>query len=159
MLSRQLTSVVKAGLLVLLLALDVCTRAAPPVSRRNILLIIGDDIGIDSLALYNDDPSATFPPTPALDALAGRGVLFTRAYANPTCSPTRAAILTGLLPLSNGVYDNGVDLDPAVGAGGFAGRLADSGYDTAFIGKAHFASRRTFGPTGTPGLSRSSSCR
>ena len=61
-----------------------------------------------------------------------------------------ASILTGLLPLSHGVCDNGIDLDPAVGETGFARRLAASGYRSAFIGKAHFSTKGTFAPTGSP---------
>jgi len=48
------------------------------------------------------------------------------------------------------VHDNGIDLDPATGQAGFAGQLARAGYDTAFIGKAHFSTYHTYEPTGTP---------
>ena len=60
------------------------------------------------------------------------------------------SILTGLLPRTHGVHDNGIDLDPSTGDKGFAGALAAAGYDTAFFGKTHFATYHTFGPTGTP---------
>ena len=80
----------------------VATATAVP--SRNVLLIIADDVGIDSLALFNDDPSASFPPTPTLDGLAQRGVLFSKAYAYPTCSPTRAAILTGRYGFRTGIF-------------------------------------------------------
>ena len=53
------------------------------------------------------------------------------------------------------MWDNGVDLDPKVGAQGFAGTLAKSGYETAFIGKAHFATKATFKATGTPECNKS----
>jgi arylsulfatase A-like enzyme len=75
--------------------------AVPP---RNLLLIIADDVGIDSLALFNDDAGASFPPTPTLNGLAQRGISFSRAYAYPTCSPTRAAILTGRYGYRTGVF-------------------------------------------------------
>jgi len=54
----------------------------------NILVVIADDVGVDKTAAYGEhaDP----PPTPNLTALAERGVLFTRAFAYPKCSPTRA---------------------------------------------------------------------
>lgn len=54
---------------------------------------------------------------------------------NLVCQPSRASILTGLLPLAHGVWDNGVDLDPNVGEQGFASTLARAGYCSAFIGK------------------------
>ena len=56
-----------------------------------------------------------------------------------------------MYPLTHGVYDNGIDLPEGIGEAGFAGQLAEQGYSTAFIGKAHFASRQTFEPSGTPG--------
>lgn len=89
--------------------------------------------------------------TPHLDRLAAQGTRFTAAITPcVVCQPARASILTGLLPCTHGVHDNGIDLDPAIGERGFAGALAGAGYDTAFFGKAHFATYHTFGATGTP---------
>jgi arylsulfatase A-like enzyme len=53
------------------------------------------------------------------------------------------------------VWDNGVDLDPRIGEQGFAGTLARAGYQTALIGKAHFSTKSTFAPTGTPECNKS----
>lgn len=89
--------------------------------------------------------------TPHLDRLAADGTHFSACITpNPICQPARASILTGFLPLSHGVCDNGIDLDPALGQAGFAGQLAQAGYATALIGKGHFASRSTFVPNGNP---------
>ena len=68
--------------------------ALPASAARNVLLIIADDFGTDSLGLYNPAAGAT-APTPNLNALAANGVRFANAYACPVCSPTRAAMLTG----------------------------------------------------------------
>lgn len=88
--------------------------------------------------------------TPHLDRLASQGTRFTSCITpNLVCQPSRASILTGFLPLSHGVIDNGIDLPEATGKAGFAGALAARGYDTAFIGKAHFATANTFAPTGS----------
>ena len=57
-------------------------------------------------------------------------------------------MLTGLLPLTHGCHDNGIDLDEAIGERGFAGTLGRAGYATAFIGKAHFSSNHSPVPTG-----------
>lgn len=59
----------------------------------NVLVVLLDDVGRDKLHAYGVSPSA--PPTPNLDALAARGVLFRNAWAYHACSPTRAALLTG----------------------------------------------------------------
>ncbi|HPU53799.1 MAG TPA: sulfatase-like hydrolase/transferase [Burkholderiaceae bacterium] len=112
----------------------------------NILLITSDQQRADCFGFENPHIS-----TPHLDALAARGTRFSACITpNLVCQPSRASILTGLLPLTHGVWDNGVDLDPAVGERGFAGSLAGAGWDTAFIGKAHFSTKTTFQPTGTP---------
>ena len=74
-------------------ALLAVTVQAQPGS---VLLIIADDLGIDSLAGFNDDPGASFPPTPTIDSLQSGGITFSRFYAYSTCSPTRRSILTGL---------------------------------------------------------------
>ena len=89
--------------------------------------------------------------TPHLDRLRAEGA-WLRNTITPcvVCQPARASILTGQLPLTHGVHDNGIDLDPATGARGMAGALEAAGYDTAFFGKAHFATSHTFRPTGTP---------
>ena len=114
--------------------------------KPNILLITSDQQRADCFGFEN--PRIR---TPHLDALAREGTRFSACITpNLVCQPSRASILTGLLPLTHGVWDNGVDLDPAVGEAGFAGSLARAGYATAMIGKAHFATKSTFAPTGTP---------
>jgi arylsulfatase A-like enzyme len=89
--------------------------------------------------------------TPHLDAMAREGTRFSACITpNLVCQPSRASILTGLLPYTHGVSDNGIDLAPETGAAGFAGAFAATGYRTAYIGKAHFATSHTFAATGTP---------
>ena len=74
--------------------------------------------------------------TPNLDALAARGTVFDRAYvANPVCMPNRSSILTGRLPSAHGVVFNDRSLD--WGANTFVRQLADAGYHTRHVGKAH----------------------
>ena len=69
---------------------------------------------------------------------------------NLVCQPSRASILTGLLPYTHGVSDNGIDLDPKIGGTGFAAAFSSAGYRTGYVGKAHFATSHTFKATGTP---------
>ena len=114
--------------------------------QPNILIITSDQQRGDCYGFERPEVK-----TPHLDRLARDGTRFNACITpNLVCQPSRASILTGLLPLTHGVWDNGVDLDPKVGAQGFAGTLAKSGYQTAFLGKAHFATKSTFAPTGTP---------
>lgn len=72
----------------------VVLRATP--RPENVLIVVLDDVGVEVLGTYGLDAGAV--PTPALDRLAMEGVTFTRAYAMPSCSPTRAALLTGRYP-------------------------------------------------------------
>ena len=88
--------------------------------------------------------------TPHLDLLAAEGLsLETVITPCVVCQPARASILTGLLPRTHGVHDNGIDLDPELGRKGFAGSLSAAGYHTGKIGKAHFATYHTFADTGS----------
>lgn len=68
----------------------------------NVLLVIADDLGADSFPL-TAQASASLPPMPNLTALKNSGVLFTRAYAHPVCSPSRASMLTGRHPFRTGI--------------------------------------------------------
>lgn len=74
-------------------------KAASGDDGRNILLILADDLGLEAATLYPASlRRATEPPAPAtpnLEELARHGVLFRNAWVNPSCSPTRATILTG----------------------------------------------------------------
>lgn len=94
------------ALLGLTAALPGCER--PPrcgwptdETAENVLVIIADDVGVDKTSAYG--PDTTGPGTPNIDALAARGLLFRNAYATPTCSPTRATLLTGRLPSRHGI--------------------------------------------------------
>ncbi|MFK7964937.1 MAG: sulfatase [Burkholderiaceae bacterium] len=120
--------------------------------RPNILLITSDQQRADCFGFEGRKIK-----TPHLDALAQDGTRFSRCITpNVVCQPSRASILTGLLPSSHGVSDNGIDLPAETGDQGFAGTLARAGYSTRMIGKAHFSSFHTFSPTGTPECVKSS---
>ena len=71
-------------------------QAAP-----NILLIIADDMGVETLASYGlgENP----PTTAALDELARDGVRFNNFWTQPVCSPTRATMLTGRYGFRTGI--------------------------------------------------------
>jgi len=99
--------------------------------RPNILLITSDQQHFSTLGCINERIS-----TPALDRLANEGTRFNRAYCNnPTCTPSRATIITGKYPSWHGAWSLGTKLDetePTVGE-----LLGEAGYATQLIGKAH----------------------
>jgi len=80
-------------LLLVLAAPSSAAQRAPADSPPNILLLIGDDVGVDLVGAYHEHPDPA--KTPVIDALASKGLLFRNAYADPSCSPTRAALITG----------------------------------------------------------------
>ena len=83
-----------------------CFSGSVHAAPKNILLLIADDYGVDSSSLYNTTTTgAVLPPTPNIASLASNGVTFTRAYANPVCSPTRACLLTGRFGFRTGIGD------------------------------------------------------
>lgn len=127
--------------------------------RPNILLIIGDDIGIDATTnmypglidslVKQYGPSGHNHPdykkidghtssTPTLDTLAKSGMRFTQAWTQPFCSPTRTSLLTGLYSAKTGVLDYLGYLTKNHHS--FATDLKEKGgYSTAVFGKWHIA--------------------
>jgi arylsulfatase A-like enzyme len=108
--------------------------AAAP--RPAIVLITCDELRADALSCYGGRAVRT----PHLDALATGGVRFRAAYtASPWCLPSRASLLTGLLPHHHGAYSNFRDrrLDPA--RPNLYNTLRAGGYRIAHAGKCHYA--------------------
>ena len=86
------------------LARSAAAQAASPTRERpNVLFIAIDDLN-DWVGCLGGHPDVK---TPNIDRLAARGALFTHAYCSaPACNPSRASLLTGILPSSSGVYSN-----------------------------------------------------
>lgn len=107
-------------------------------SAPNVVVVLLDDVGRDKIGLYGDAPVT--PPTPNLDRLAARGVLFRNVWAAPVCSPTRAALLTGRGSDRTGIGDiiRGADgVDTPLPSSEITLAEALPGYATAAIGKWH----------------------
>lgn len=112
-------------------------------ARPNVVLIMTDNHGAWTLGCYGNRDIRT----PNIDALAGRGVLFTDVYSsNPVCSPTRATFLTGLIPSQHGVHrylgaggaQTGPDAYCTIGEFRTLPKtLAGSGYACGLAGKWH----------------------
>ena len=100
--------------------------------RPNILLITSDQQHWNTLGCLNPEVQ-----TPHLDRLAREGTLYERAYCpNPTCTPTRASIITGKYPSQHGAWSLGTKLSEAEHTVGED--FSQAGYRTGLVGKAHF---------------------
>src|SRR5688572_31808060 len=75
--------------------------AQAPAKKPNIVVIMGDDIGIWNIGAYHRGMMAG--KTPHLDKLAKEGMLFTDYYAEASCTAGRAAFVTGQLPIRTGL--------------------------------------------------------
>jgi N-sulfoglucosamine sulfohydrolase len=119
--------------LALLLAAAVAPAAEKP---RNILLLVADDLGCD-LGCYGNSQVKT----PNLDALAGRGVRFSHAFATvASCSASRAVIYTGQYTHSNGQYGHAHavhNLHTFANVPSLPKALKENGYRTGILGKLH----------------------
>ena len=68
-------------------------------AKPDIVVFLADDLSARDLSIYG----GTNIPTPAIHQLASEGLTFNRAFvASPSCAPSRAALLTGLMPARNG---------------------------------------------------------
>ena len=115
-------------------------RAARP---PNVVFVLVDDLRWDDIGVAGHP----FAQTPAIDRLAREGTRFLNAFATtPLCSPSRAAILTGLYAHTNGIIDNTARDSASHRLGTFAIPLANAGYQTGFFGKWHMGNDDTRRP-------------
>lgn len=106
--------------------------------KPNVIVFLLDDVGWMDFG-FNGGGSSIGAPTPDIDRIAAQSLVLTSAYSQPSCSPTRATILTGQLPIHHGIlrppmYGEPGGLD---GKATIASMLSSEGYVTQAIGKWH----------------------
>jgi uncharacterized sulfatase len=125
-------------------ALATANAAAEEDVLPNIVVILADDMGYGDLGSFGS-PNIR---TPNLDRMVAEGQKWTNFYVQPVCSPSRAALLTGRLPLRTGAYGRAIPEHPKVFFDDaleglpqeevtIAELLRTRGYATALIGKWH----------------------
>ncbi len=115
--------------------LEIADQIPAPASPPNIVVILADDLGWRDVG-YNMSEVRT----PVIDRLAGAGITLNRFYAQPSCSPTRAALMTGKSPIRLGIFNPLSKHNPTglpLGEKTLADHLKAAGYQTALTGKWH----------------------
>jgi arylsulfatase A-like enzyme len=117
----------------------LASLAAFAQDKPNILFIVSDDTGYGDLGPYGGGEGRGMP-TPSIDRLADEGMTFWSFYAQPSCTPGRAAMQTGRIPNRSGMttvafQGQGGGLPEAEWT--LASVLKKAGYDTYFTGKWH----------------------
>ncbi|MEL4374638.1 arylsulfatase [Brucella cytisi] len=127
------------------------TAAVPAVAlenKPNIVVIMGDDIGMWNIGAYHRGMMTG--ETPNIDKLAKEGMLFTDYYAEASCTAGRAAFITGELPIRTGmttVGQAGASAGLPAEAVTLATVLKDVGYVTGQFGKNHLGDLNAYLPT------------
>lgn len=129
----------------------IMTAAVPAVAsenKPNIVVIMGDDIGMWNIGAYHRGMMTG--ETPNIDRLANEGMLFTDYYAEASCTAGRAAFITGELPIRTGmttVGQAGASVGLPAEAVTLATVLKDVGYVTGQFGKNHLGDLNAYLPT------------
>lgn len=93
----------KQAIIILLLTIVCCFCSTAQKHKPNIIIYLADDLGWKDVGFNG----AKVVKTPNLDKLAREGMVFDNAFiASPACAPSRAALLTGLMPARNGAEEN-----------------------------------------------------
>ncbi|HKQ50319.1 MAG TPA: arylsulfatase [Phycisphaerae bacterium] len=142
---KKMMTLIAASLAALIFA---AVPAHAQEKKPNIVVIMGDDIGIWNIGAYHRGMMAS--RTPHLDKLAAEGMLFTDYYAEASCTAGRAAFITGQLPIRTGmttVGQAGASVGLPSQACTIATALKEQGYATGQFGKNHLGDKNEFLPT------------
>lgn len=120
-----------------------CIFSLQSQSRPNVILVLTDDQGIGDLGAHGNK----WLKTPEIDAFYNDAVRMTNFHVSPLCTPTRAAIMTGKYPISNGAWATYKGRDALSNPVTMADVFKKNGYKTALFGKWHLGDNYPNRPT------------
>ncbi|AWB66313.1 hypothetical protein C2869_07645 [Saccharobesus litoralis] len=131
--AKVLRKLIDLVCVLILTLISVSSHAKQP---PNIMIYLADDLSQRDISVYGNE----FIATPELEKIAASGLVFNHAYvASPACAPSRAAMLTGLMPAKNGAEEN--HQYPRKGIKSLILNLKALGYEVAAFGKVAHGSK------------------
>ncbi len=129
-------------------AQDTEAKTDAQTKQPNIVVIMGDDIGMWNIGAYHR--GLMYGQTPNIDKLAAEGAIFTDYYAEASCTAGRASFITGELPIRTGlttVGQAGAAIGMPAAAPTIATAMKELGYATGQFGKNHLGDKNEYLPT------------
>ena len=139
-------NIIQSARLAVLVSLVAVTAASGPASAQQkptILFILADNIGYGDIGAYGGG-ELRGAPTPRIDRLAAEGLRLTQFLVEPSCTPSRAALMTGRYSIRSGlslVAVEGTSISLPAKEITMAEMLHDAGYATAIFGKWHLGAQ------------------
>ena len=131
------------SLLTFFISLSVFAKDLPFGSKPNVILMITDDQGYGPIGKHGNP----WIKTPNLDKLHGQSTRFERFLVSPTCSPTRAALMSGRHPMKNGITHTILERERmALSTVTLPQVLAGAGYVSGIFGKWHLGDEEPYQP-------------
>ena len=130
---------IRLAVLVSLVATMAAGGSASAQQKPNVLFILADNIGYGDIGVYGGG-ELRGAPTPRIDRLAAEGLRLTQFLVEPSCTPSRAALMTGRYSIRSGlslVAVEGTSISLPAKEITIAEVLHDAGYATAIFGKWH----------------------
>ena len=139
----SITQSIRLAVLVSLVATMAAGGSASAQQKPNVLFILADNIGYGDIGVYGGG-ELRGAPTPRIDRLAAEGLRLTQFLVEPSCTPSRAALMTGRYSIRSGlslVAVEGTDISLPAKEITMAEVLHDAGYATAIFGKWHLGAQ------------------